>query len=265
VSTAAVNYDMTFNSIIINSLSPYGIKEQNTKNGMICILGKAADSELLKKIAAYTILLTKWELLDDKNDHPTLRSNAASIALGRAVRKAERGYPEYDAHVEKGFDALRKMESDECSDASEIGMKFTRSLIPAMKDISGDAWNDGLEGLFLSLGTMIYVMDAVDDLDEDYMNDTFNPFLSGYDGFVNKRKFIEKNIYPITDVMYGIMKKIQTSYSSVRNSMMFHQGVADNIIYHGLTDSVKRVISCECTSRPSMTNTISSRLLRRKE
>jgi hypothetical protein len=265
ISTAAVNYDMTFNSIILNALSPYGMREQNTGNGMICILGKAADSELLGKIAGYTVLLTKWELEDDKNDRPTLRSNAAAIALGRAIRKAEKAYPEYDEHVGKGFEALRGMEGRGHSDAADIGRTFTGSLIPAMMDIAGDTWNDDLEGLFLGLGTMVYVMDAVDDLNEDYMDGTFNPFLQGYDGFVNKETFIQKNMYTITDTMNAVMNEVQTSYSALRGSMRFHHGVTDNIIYRGLPDSAKRVISCECAARPGLANTISSRLLRRNE
>jgi hypothetical protein len=251
--------------MILNSLSPDGLREQNIRSGMICILGKAADSELLRKIAGYTILLTKWELADDRDDHPTLRSNAASIALGRAIRKAERIYPEYDEHVGKGFDMLRDMEGCGDTDAAGIGTKFTTSLIPAMKDIAGDIWNKGLEGLFLGLGTMVYVMDAVDDLDEDYMNDTFNPFLQGCDEFVNKRTFIQKNTYRIADMMNMAMNDIQTSYSAVRDSMRFHHGVTDNIIYNGLPDSAKRVVSCACAARPGFTNAVSSRLLRRSE
>jgi hypothetical protein len=265
VSTAAVNYDMTFNGIVLNSVSPDGIKEQNTGNGMICILGKSTDSELLKKMAGYTILLTKWELEDDKGDRPTIRSNMASIALGRAIRKAERIYPEYDEHVGRGFDILRGMESRGHTDAAAIGRTFASSLMPAMRDIAGNIWNNDLEGLFLGLGTMIYVMDAVDDLDEDYMNDTFNPFLHGCDDFVSKETFVRKNLYAITDIMNSAMKDVQTPYSFIRGSMRFHHGVCDNVIYSGIPDSVRRVISCGCVSRPGLANTISSRLLRRNE
>ena len=263
ISTAAVNYDMTFNSIILNSVSSDGLKKQNTKNGMICIFGKHADSELLRKIAGYTILLTKWELEDDKNDNPTVRSNAARIALGRAVRKAERIYPEYDEYVSKGFSKLKKMEDGGHMNAEDIGRELSSSLIPAMKDIAGDIWSEDLESLFMDLGTMIYVIDAADDLDEDYMTGSFNPFLSGCDEYVNRRTFIQKNLYEITDIINGIMADMQRSYLSVRGSMRFHYGVSDNIIYHGIPDSAKRVIAGECASKPNFRNAVSSRMMRR--
>ncbi|MDR0198510.1 MAG: DUF5685 family protein, partial [Methanomassiliicoccaceae archaeon] len=85
ISTAAVNYDMTFIGMILNAMSGNGIREQNTRNGMICVLGKCSgENDILKKMAGYTLLLTKWELEDDRHDRPGLRSNAARIALGRA-------------------------------------------------------------------------------------------------------------------------------------------------------------------------------------
>jgi len=263
VSTAAVNYDMTFNSIILNAMSDNGIKDQNMRNGMICILGKCtSDSEILKKIAGYTLLLTKWELEDDRNDNPSLRSNLASVALGRAIRKAERMYPEYDEHVRKGFETLRRMEESGYSDPVTIGRTFASSLVPAMKDIA-DIWNDSTERLFTSLGTMIYIMDAADDLDEDHMNGTFNPFLAGCDEFAGKDSFLRKNVYAVTDMIGTVMKDVQSSYFEIRGSMRFHKGVTDNIIYRGIPDSARRVISCEC-SKPNLSSMMSSRVLRRE-
>jgi hypothetical protein len=255
---------MTFNSIVLNALSPSGVKEQNTRNGMICVFGKAIESELLKKVAGYTILLTKWELEDDLYDLPNLRSKAASLALGRAIRRSERSYPEYDECVAKGFEELKKMEQNGNDDPVVIGKRFASSLIPAMADIAGDIWSQDLEKLFIGLGTAVYVMDAVDDLDEDYLNDTFNPFLIGCDDYVNKTTFIQKNVYLITDMISSVMKEIKEPYMAIRDTMRFHHGIADNIILRGIPDSAKRVISCECNSRPSIRNSFSSRVLRRE-
>ena len=265
ISTAAVNYDMTFNSIILNSLSENGVKEQNMRNGMICLFGKCTErTELLKKIAAFTVLLTKWELEDDKNDHPSLRSNFADMALGRAIRKAEKMCPDYDEQVGKGFENLKRTEEEGCTDPIKIGEVFASSLVPAMRDIAGDDGSKDLDSLFTGLGTMIYVMDAVDDMDEDFINDTFNPFLVEYEGFVNKREFIQKNVYTITDMMNEVMKGVQSSYYRVRENMRFHHGVSDNIVYHGIPGSVKRIMACESCARPGLKNVISSRISRKE-
>jgi len=262
VSTAAVNYDMTFNAMILNAVSKNGIEKQSVNKGVVCVLAKrTADSEILKKIAAYTLLLTKWELEDDRQDHPNLKSNAAYLLLGRAIRKAERRYPEYDEYVAKGFETLRKMEYDGCTDAADIGRTFASSLMPAMKDIAADPWNENLEGLFVSLGTMIYLTDAVDDLDEDYMNGTYNPFLVNCERFINKTEYMKENTYAIAELMNNAMKNVQTSYLTVRGSMRFHHGVTDNVIYHGLPGSAKNAMTSKRAST-GLRNTISSRILR---
>jgi hypothetical protein len=252
---------MTFNSIILNSISSEGIERQNIKNGMVCILGKRAVNELLEKIAGYTIILTKWELEDDKRDNASIRSGAARLALGRAIRKAERIYAEYDEQVAKGFEILMRMESEGCTDAVRIGRTFSETLMPAMRDIAGDTWNKDLEDLLIGMGTMIYVIDAVDDIDEDIRNGTFNPFLAGYECPPGKDEFIRDEVYKITDMTHNIMKDIQTSYSSIRGSMRFHKGIGDNVIFHGIPDSVKRVL-CGPPSSHGLRNAISSRTLR---
>jgi hypothetical protein len=255
---------MTFNGMVLNAVSENGIRDQNLKNGMICILGRCSgENDILRKMAGYTMILTKWELEDDIADGMNLKSNAARIALGRAMRKASRSYPEYDACVGKGFETLRDMETNGCADPVLMGRTFASSLVPAMEDIAGDAWNDDLEDMFISLGTSVYIMDAADDLDEDHMNDTYNPFLTECDDFVNKSDFMNRNVYKMTNIMNSVMRDMQSSYLRVRNAMRFHHGVTDNIIFHGIPGSAKRVIACNCKARPGIMNTISSRILRR--
>jgi hypothetical protein len=113
----------------------------------------------------------------------------------------------------------------------------------------------------MNLGTMVYVIDAVDDIDEDNRNGTFNPFLQGRES-VDKETFIRNNVYGITDMMRNITEKIQASYSSIRGSMGFHHGIADNVIFHGIPASIKKAL-CGCSSEPGIMNMMSSRLMRR--
>jgi len=255
---------MTFNAMILNAVSKDGIEKQSVNKGVVCVLAKrTADNEILKKVAAYTLLLTKWELEDDRHDNPSLRSNAAYLLLGRAIRKAERSYPEYDGYVAEGFEELRKMEDNGRTDAVNVGRTFASYLMPAMRDIAADSWTKDMEGLFIALGAMIYLTDAVDDLDEDYMNGTYNPFLAGCERFVNKTNYMRTNMYATAELMNGAMKDVQTSYLTVRDSMRFHQGVTDNVIYHGLPGSAKNAMTSKRSSSFGLKNTISSRILRK--
>ncbi|MDR1955073.1 MAG: DUF5685 family protein, partial [Candidatus Methanoplasma sp.] len=200
VSTAAVNYDMTFNTIVMNSFTGDIPFFDGTKNSILCVLNAPkADSDLFRKMAAYTLLLTKWELVDDSFDRPSIKSNAASLMLGRAISKAGKKYPEYDDAVGKGFEELRKMEESGCEDAVQMGMTFGSALSYALKDIAGEKTGTALGDMFTHLGASVYLMDAIDDLDQDYLDGTYNPLLAGCGRYSNKERFIKDNLYDLTD------------------------------------------------------------------
>jgi len=259
MSTSAVNYDMTFNTIIMNSLisdTPYF----EGTNSIFCVLKKPkADSDLFRKMAAYTILLTKWELVDDSLDKPSVKSNAASLMLGRAIQKAERSYPEYDDVVGKGFEELRKMEDSQCGDAVMMGETFGRSLSYALKDMAGEKAGKDLEELFTNLSASVYLMDAIDDLDQDYLDGTYNPLFVGKKQFRNKKQFIEDNLYELSDSLNRVIGNLQTSYSAVREQMAFDVGVSDNIVYYGIPDSAKKVLTGSSEAKATIKNAFESR------
>ncbi len=259
VSTLAVNYDMTFNTIILNAITG-GTECPSQKKGLFCVFDKCVcDSKLMERMAGYTVLLTKWELYDDKIDSPSMKSNFASLALGRAIKKAEEMYPEDDVTVGNGFKLLKQMEDDKCKDAELLGRTFGSSLTGALKDAVGNAWSDDLEKLFVELSTLVYVMDAVDDLEEDYRADTFNPFLVDCEKFINKKDYVSKHIYEITEMFNRIIGNMQTAYSAIRPQMKFNTEVSDNIIYEGLPESAKLVIMGKSEAKMSIKNAISLR------
>ncbi len=111
ISTLTVNYDMTFNTILLNSVAGDVLDFEGTTK-KLCVLEKPkADSDLMRKMAAYTLILTKWELADDDEDKPSVKSKFASTALAKGIEKAVDLYPEYDRMVGEGFMNLRKLES----------------------------------------------------------------------------------------------------------------------------------------------------------
>jgi len=260
MSTSAVNYDMTFNTVIMNSFVGGVPYFEGTDNSILCVLKKPkADSDLFRKMAAYTILLTKWELVDDLFDKPSMRSNAASLVLGRAISKAERSYPEYDEAVGNGFEELRKMEGSGCRDALRMGEAFGRSLSYALKDMAGEKAGKDLEGLFTHLSASVYLMDAIDDLDQDYMDGTYNPLLGKEERFLNKARFIEDNLYDLSGSLNTVIGNLQASYSAVRKEMKFDIGISDNIVYYGIPDSAKKVLTGSSEARASIKNAFEGR------
>lgn len=289
ISTAAVNYDMTFNTIILNSIYGNVLDFPNTTSSFCVFRGPYAKSDLMKKMAGYTVLLTKWELVDDVYDKPSGKNKIISLALNRAIRKAEKLYPEYDQIVGEGYNKLRQMELDGCTDAVKMGTEFGRALSISLEDIAGDSSNTKLNDLFANLTAIVYIMDAVDDLNEDYMDGSYNPFLARYSDFmdkiednekksddedcnklykcsrfINRDNFINENLYEITKIMNSVIGDLQTSYSFVRKNMRSCVSVTDNIVMLGIPESAKNVLTGNSLAKASVKNTMKRREARNR-
>lgn len=256
--TLTVNFDMTFNTILLCGLTggPLDIAKTDRR---ICVLGRPmAPSELMRQMAAYTLILTKWELCDDETDKPSMKTKFISLTLNRAIEKAVSMYPEYDEIVGAGFGKLRDMELAGCRDARLMGRTFGKSLSAALEDFAGECYTEDLGELFTELTAAVYIMDAIDDLDDDFRDGTYNPFLPRT-GYVNARRFVDSNLFAITDIVNETVGELQGHYSRIRPSMKGNVSLCDNIIYYGIPMSAKRVISGSTEAKASIKNVLANR------
>lgn len=263
LSTAIVNYEMTFANIFLNSLLEDGVFIETQSKGRICILRRAACStELMRQLTAYTVLIANNGLIDDKIDAPSLKSNLGLLTLNRAITKARKDFPGYDEVIIKDYDILREAEEENCIDAVKMGLLSSQSMLDVFKMMLGDVFTGDLYELFKNLGIWVYIMDAIEDLDEDAVNGTYNPFLAGCADFTNMKEFIQDNIYTLTDILNSILGNIQTSYSVTRMSLKHNRTIIDNIIYHGIPASTQRILKGDKTMNLSFRNMVSERLNR---
>ena len=262
--TATVNYDMTFNTILLNGLKAecpdFGPTERR-----LCVLdAPKADSELMRRMAAYTLILTKWELYDDETDLPSPKSKVISFVLNNAIEKAVAEHPGYDEMVGAAFAGLRDMELDGCRDALAMGRAFGRGLAGPLREIAGDVHSDALEDVFVQLTACVYLMDAIDDLDDDYLDGTYNPLLPE-SGFVNARSHIDANIYEVTSLVGEAVGALQGSYSKLRPLMKGNLSLCDNVVYFGIPESAKKVITGTASAKASVKNVMANRSSRLSE
>lgn len=253
-----VNYDMTFNTILLDGVTGDAADFGGTTRKLCVLQRSAADSELMHRMAGYTLILTKWELFDDETDLPSAKTKTIEFTLGRAIRAAEKEYPEYDRAVGDAFADLRSLELEGCRDAVLMGRRFGAGLSVPLADIAGDCFSDDLREVFVNLTAAVYLMDAIDDLDDDFMDGTYNPLLPEK-GFVNAKSFIQSNIYDIASSVNSVIGDLQGAYSRVRPKMKGNVSLCDNIVYFGIPESAKRVMVGEAEAKTSIKNVFSNR------
>lgn len=263
MSTVIVSYEMTFASIILNSVLEGGVIDKEPKAGKLCVFRHSDNhTELLKRMAAYTVLVANNGLVDDKLDGPSVKSSFGLLWLNRSIERAKSDFPHYDELIMKGYGILREKEAAGCSDPVEMGKASAASMIWVLREMVGEEWTPELEALFEGMGIWVYVLDALEDLDDDYKGHQYNPFLAGCKDFVSGKQYIEKNIYRISEILNGIISGIQRAYLSVREGMKANQTVTDNIIYQGIPVAVRRVMAGESKMQPSFRNLFSGRINR---
>ena len=263
MSTVIVSYEMTFASIILNSVLDEGVIKDRPKNGKLCVLRHSdTHTELLRRLAAYSVLVANNGLVDDRMDGPSLKSNLALLWLNHSIDRARNDFPEYDELIMKGYDILREKEAAGCSDPLEMGRASAASMIWVLREMIGEKWTPELEELFENMGIWVYVLDAIEDLDDDHRKGQYNPFLSGCTDFTNGKEFISRNIYSVSEVINTVVSGIQRSYLKVREKMRANQSVTDNIIYQGIPVAVRRVMAGESKMQPSVRNLFSGRINR---
>ena len=244
IPTLTVNYEMTFANMFFNSIFEEGKLIDNKPGGLFCIFRhSASDDELMHKLTAYTILVAKNSLVDDVADNNNdLKGKLGLLALNPAIRNACEEFPEYDRLIMEGYEDLRKLEQSKEKDPFVAGRYSAQSMIDVFDVMLGDRIDDDIRELFRGFGIWVYIMDAIEDLDDDHKEGQYNPFLVDNDGFQDKKQFIRDNIFTIGEIVGRAIKDIQDSYALVRPRLRFNQNIIDNIINIGLSTSAHRII-----------------------
>jgi len=263
MSTIIVSYEMTFANLILNSIMDEGEIIKVPDTGKFCVFRHSKrHTDLLNKMAAYTVLVANNGLIDDRMDGPSVKSNFGLLWLNRSIERARHDFPHYDELIMKGYEELREKEAAGCNDPIEMGRTSAMSMIWVLREIVDDEWTPELEELFLNMGIWIYVMDAIEDLEDDFKEKQYNPFLVGVTEFTNAKDFITKNVYSISGTLNTILGRMQAAYQAIRPSMKANVSITDNIIYQGVPISVRKVMSGNSKMQPSFRNLFAGRINR---
>jgi hypothetical protein len=262
--TLTVNYEITFAALFFNSILSEGEKIHYIPKRHFCLIRKSAShTELMHRITAYSVLVANNSLLDDKmDDSGSLKANLGLLGLNRAITKAKKEFPEYDEAILKGYEKLREIEASGECDPIVMGRYSAQSMIDVLELMLGEQFDHRMHELFRNLGIWVYVMDAIEDFDEDKEEGTYNPFVKGYPEFKDKKAFVKDNIFLVGETMGKIVGNIQSAYSALRNDIRYNGDILDNIIYQGIPFSTHRVIRGDKSMSLSLKNMITARMNR---
>lgn len=175
VSRLALNYDMTFLIMVLDSLyepeSCHGCKR--------CLMHPvhARDysmSELSDYAADMNVALAYLNLMDNWSDDKNLLSLLGARLLKKSWLKVQRSYPRQCGTMNRCMDELKRLEQSGDADP-DAGARLFGELLSEIFVFKEDRWEPVLREMAFHLGEFIYIMDAVIDLDRDIRKGSYNP------------------------------------------------------------------------------------------
>lgn len=241
ITRFCTNYDVTFYNVLLHSLAKKEVKFQRK----LCVYnGKkkvvVTTDELSKKMADIAVLLVYYNAEDDVTDG---KKSRILIKWRLALRKAKaaKRLPEIDKLMKNSFASLNALEKEKCDSIDRVADTFA-SL---MRDITRTLikTDDTIDTFTYNLGRLVYLLDAVDDVEKDQKKKRYNPLLLNYGECANKADYLAKNADELSFLLNSTYNKMVASYNDM--DIELYEGVLSNTVYLGVKMQMERLLKGE--------------------
>ncbi len=238
ITRLCTNYDVTFYNALIHSLKrvePTFEKKLCAYNGKKKVVVSA--DELSRQMADLAVMLVYYNAEDDVTDGKKSRILIKWRLLARK-RAASRRLPKIDKLMKDSFSRLNILEKQGCDSIDQVADCFA-SL---MRDITREfvETNKEIDDFEYNLGRIVYLMDAVDDVEKDCKKGRYNPLLLNYGKCENKKEYIEKNIDELSFLLNSTYNKMVGAYNQM--DIEICEGMLSNTIYLGIKMQIERLL-----------------------
>lgn len=133
------------------------------------------------ELATDCSVILAWQQLQDALADPgkgKWKYRALSGALSRPAYERAGAYrPGFDRTAREHLERLRQLELERCPTMDEPADTFARLLSGVSGEVENPVQRRVLEQFLYHLGRWIYLIDAADDLKEDYVSGSYNPLI----------------------------------------------------------------------------------------
>lgn len=246
-SRMTLSYDFTFLALFHMALTPdcCGFEKSRCtfnpfKKCLFC-----RDNAAIRTAADAAVLLVYYKLRDSVADDGFWGRLSARFLLlfaGRARRKAAARLPELDALMASCMERQAALEADTCS-SLDAAADPTATMLAALASLS--AKEEGEKGVCerfgYCLGRWIYLMDALDDLEDDLAHGNYNPYaLSRHlDGSDTEALAETREYAQLT--LNACAAECADSYN--RLNIYRFDGILRNVLQLGMPAEQKRIVN----------------------
>lgn len=236
----ALNYDMTFLAVLLDSISEdktcmkkFKCAIHPTKTKILIHSNKALDYA-----AQCNIVLTYYKLIDNINDDKSIKSRLASVFLKGSIKDDK-----MNEYVQQSLNKLSKLENDASSlsidEISDAFADLTGYILSNYPDVP-DEYKEKLYWFGYNLGKWIYIIDAWDDLEKDLQQGKHNTLNAIYN---KKNRSFEILRDEIKETVDYILVACASTCAELLNELIVkkNKDLLDNIVQFGLMEKMDLV------------------------
>ena len=241
-----LSYDCTFYAMLLMSLnrSCKGFKDGRCTCNPLKKCKFATDSgDAYRKAAAFSMISGYYKIIDDIQDSRFFKKLLCRIIkpfFSHQRKKAADKYPDMD----KAVSDMMKMQYDaEHSDKPSVDMSAHPTALMLAAVLSAEAHDEIQKRVLYEfgyhIGRWIYLVDACDDIQEDFASGSYNPVLLRW------QMTQPEMLPPVKDAMnHTLLQSLAAAYHAY---ILLHPlrdaGIIENILCQGLPEVTRLVLN----------------------
>lgn len=235
-----LSYDVTFLSVLLHNIAGQDVKIEKSRcvTHLIGVKKPMAQvDEMTKQLGAVNTVLAYYKYTDDILDEGKGRGKRFWFKKG--WKRAKKAYPEIERIIKDNLAEQEKVERAQ-TDSIDRAADATANMLAELSDyILEDKKTQFTHNLLYAIGKWIYLIDALDDYDEDVKKKTYNPFITSY-GYSDKQTLIKEKKEEIEYIFHALFYDIRDNLANI--PFRFNRDLSDNILLRGLPQETKRIM-----------------------
>lgn len=234
ISRLGLNYDITFLIVILTAIykpKPSIFQER-------CVVSpfkkkKKIINEITEYAASMNVLLTYYKLEDNLLDDKGIKDIFAYNLYKNKLNLAHNKYPQKSKIIKEQMNLLNKLEQEKEYNIDKVSNTFGE-IMGEIFAYKTDKYEEDLRKIGFNIGKYIYILDAYEDLEEDYKKGRYNPFIE----YINNKEELKQRVDRLVSMSLGLLS------SSINNlSIQVNRGIIENIVYSGVYLRYKNILN----------------------
>lgn len=234
-----VNYDVTFLSILVHGLweeTPPMAKKAcilNPVRKKMVVLG-----ERQRTMAYLNTLLLDYKCRDDVADGERGKRVLRAL-MARRTKQAAKQLPEVAALLQQAAAKQGEVEATRPTSWRIAAEPFANCIQDILPHLCGEKYTPSIGNVGYALGLYVYLLDAIDDYDEDIKKGQYNPLYAAY-GLPDKGALVAAMGDQLQDDLQEVVADIKDNYRKV--AIFATEGIVTNTLWIGLMARARQVL-----------------------